>query len=151
MRLNASVLLRVLRMEISEKRVHTRAQFFRLGTGANATSMFAFRDEANPQSIAALVLDISEGGLQILSQAGALMPGKAFQLELVVSPSDASEKLAAGHVQWVWSRPEGIYTRSGFVLQTDASSLPTLVAALQAADQQMLRCVLHPVSAQALG
>jgi hypothetical protein len=138
-------------MEISEKRVHTRAQFFRLGTGANATSMFAFRDEANPQSIAALVLDISEGGLQILSHAGALMPGKAFQLELVVSPSDASEKLVAGDVQWVWSRPEGIYTRSGFVMQTDASRLSTLVATLHAADQQMLRCVLHPLSRQALG
>ncbi|MDR7306706.1 hypothetical protein [Rhodoferax saidenbachensis] len=39
--------------------------------------MFAFRDANNPQSIAALVMDISEGGVQILSQAGLQLTGKS--------------------------------------------------------------------------
>jgi len=137
-------------MASSDKRVYTRAPFFRLGTGANATSMFAFRDENSPRSIAALVMDISEGGVQILSQAGLQLTGKSFHLELVVSPTDVSEKLDGGEMQWVWSRPEGMYTRSGFVARADTQVLSMLVATLQAADHKVLRCVLHPVGEQAM-
>jgi hypothetical protein len=145
-----SIFFEVLCMASSEQRVHTRAPFFLLGTGANATPMFAFRDANNPQSIAALVMDISEGGVQILSQAGLQLTGKSFHLELVVSPGDVSEKLDGGEVQWVWSRPEGMYIRSGFVARADTQVLSLLLATLQAADHKVLRCVLHPVGEQAL-
>lgn len=137
-------------MASPEQRVHTRAPFFLLGTGANATALFAFRDANSPQSIAALVLDISEGGVQILSQPGSNLTGKSFHLELVVSPGDVSEKLDGGEVQWVWSRPEGMYIRSGFVARAETQVLSLLLATLQAADHKVLRCVLHPVGAHAL-
>lgn len=137
-------------MASSDQRVHTRAPFFILGTGANATSLFAFRDTHSPKSIAALVMDIGEGGVQILSQPGLPLTGKSFHLQLVVSPTDVSEKLDGGEVQWVWSRPEGMYIRSGFVARADTQVLAMLVATLQAADHRVLRCVLHPVVDYAL-
>lgn len=137
-------------MAASEQRVHTRSTYFRLGTGNQSASYFVFRDANQPDAIAALVLDISEGGVQILSQAGSYLTGKSFRLELHTASADGMEIVDGGEIQWVWSRPEGIYTRSGFVARAEGHSLATLLTGLPAQDEHIIRCALYPVGQMAL-
>ena len=132
-------------MAVSEQRVHTRATYFRLGTGTQTASYFVFRDADKPDAIAALILDISEGGVQILSQAGSYLTGKSFRLDLHVASADGFEVVDGGEVQWVWSQPEGIYTRSGFVSRAEGHSLATLLQGLPVQNEQVIRCALYPV------
>ncbi|NBW50412.1 MAG: PilZ domain-containing protein [Betaproteobacteria bacterium] len=132
-------------MAVSEQRVHTRATFFRLGTGQQAESYFSFRDASRQDAIAALIVDISEGGVQVLSQAGSYLTGKSFRLDLHVASVDGIETVDGGEVQWVWSQPEGIYTRSGFVARAEGHSLATLLQGLPVQNEQVIRCALYPV------
>ncbi len=53
-------------------------------------------------------------------------------------------------MQCVWSQPEGMLTRSGFVARAETQVLPLLLATLQAANHRVQRCLLHPVGASAL-
>lgn len=132
-------------MAISEQRVHTRAIFFRINMGTQAGTYFAFRDPGQPHAIAALILDISEGGVQILSQAGSQLTGKSFQLEMHLATADGIETLDGGEIQWVWSEPEGMYTRSGFVSRAEGHTLDSLVQGLPVPADRVIRCALHPV------
>jgi hypothetical protein len=137
-------------MPVPEQRVHTRSTFFRLGSGPQTASYFVFRDADKPNAIAALVMDISEGGVQILSQAGSYLTGKSFRLDLQVSSADGFETVDGGEIQWIWSRPEGIYTRSGFVSRAEGHSLSTLLQGLPAQQEQVIRCALYPVGQMAI-
>lgn len=137
-------------MSFPEQRVHTRAIFFRLGSGGHAETYFAFRDADKPDAIAALVLDVSEGGIQILSQAGSQLTGKSFRLELHVRGAQGFQTMDGGEIQWVWSRPEGIYTRSGFVARAEGHTLSDLMQGLPLEGEHAVRCVLHPVGQMAL-
>jgi hypothetical protein len=141
----ALLFLKGFAMAASEQRVHTRATYFRLGSGSQTESYFVFRDADKPDAIAALVLDISEGGLQILSQAGSYLTGKSFRLQLHTASADGFELVDGGEIQWVWSRPEGIYTRSGFVARAEGHSLATLLTGLPAKSEHVIRCALYPV------
>ncbi len=132
-------------MAVTEQRVHTRATFFRLGTGNNTESYFSFRDPSRQDAIAALIVDISEGGVQIISQAGSYLTGKSFRLELHIATANGIETVDGGEVQWVWSQPEGIYTRSGFVSRAEGGSLAKLRSGLPVQEEQVIRCALYPV------
>ncbi|WP_296510928.1 PilZ domain-containing protein [Rhodoferax sp.] len=132
-------------MARSEQRVHTRATFFRIGSGSQAATYFAFRDANQPQALAALILDVSEGGVQILSQAGSQLTGKSFQLEMHFATDQGIETLDGGEIQWVWSEPDGIYTRSGFVARAEGHSLATFIQGLPAQKEHIIRCALYPV------
>lgn len=137
-------------MAAPEQRVHTRATYFRLGSGRNAETYFVFRDADKPNAIAALVLDISEGGVQILSQAGSYLTGKSFRLELHTATDEGFETVDGGEIQWVWSEPEGIYTRSGFVARAEGHSLATMMPPSATQSDRVIRCALYPVGQMAM-
>ena len=137
-------------MSSPEQRVHTRAIFFRLGSGSRAETYFAFRDADKPDAIAALVLDVSEGGIQILSQAGSQLTGKSFRLELHILGDTGVRTVDGGEIQWVWSRPEGIYTRSGFVARAEGHTLADLLQGMPLEGEHAVRCALHPVGQMAV-
>jgi len=137
-------------MPFSEQRVHTRATFFRLGTGSQAETYFSFRDADKPDAIAALVMDVSEGGIQILSQAGSQLTGRSFRLNMHIATDQGFQTIDGGEIQWVWSRPEGIYTRSGFVARAEGHTLSDLMQGLPLEGEHAVRCVLHPVGQMAL-
>ncbi len=137
-------------MPFPEQRVHTRATFFRLGTGHQAETYFSFRDADKPDAIAALVMDVSEGGVQILSQAGSQLTGRSFHLYLHIATSEGFQTIDGGEIQWVWSRPEGIYTRSGFVSRAEGHSLAELLQGLHVQGEHAVRCVLQPVGQMAI-
>jgi hypothetical protein len=134
-------------MNDSNQRLHTRAPCFllRTGSGLEFVPVFAFRASDEPDAIAALVVDISVGGLQILSQSDANIQSSTFKLELIQSDiqTHAVQSLHTCEVQWVWSKSDGMYLRSGFSFRTGAERIPSLIEQLNASEHHLLRCVLH--------
>ena len=132
-------------MTQSEQRVHPRAIYFRLGTGAHTESYFSFRSAAHPEAIAALVLDYSEGGMQLLATADTDLTRQRFRLELHTAGANGIASIDAGEIQWVWSRPEGVYTRSGFASIQKSEAASQALGGLAAHTEHVIRCALYPL------
>lgn len=132
-------------MESPEQRVHTRSQFFMVLDQGTPVPVFAFREADDTLAIPALVVDISEGGVQILTTVASRPENRAYALEFVTG--NAQDALAQRRyaAQLVWSRPDGINVKSGFAFK-DAPGVAEVVAArLADAEHHLLRCVLHPL------
>jgi hypothetical protein len=127
----------------SERRSYARAQYFLLRDGAEQVPVFAFRPENETDAVPALVVDISEGGVQILSTPITPISIGSYTLELVPTDSSAPGKRHTVHL--VWSRPEGMNIRSGFVFDNPGESSADVAALLKTSKHHILRCVLHPV------
>jgi hypothetical protein len=130
-------------MESSEKRTHTRAQFFLVRQDHDYVPVFAFRSPDDVDAVPALVVDASEGGVQILTTVNATVDGLHYDLEVLAAAADAAD-LPAWEVHRVWSRQEGMYVKSGFVFETAGAAQEKIAAHLASAEHHMLRCVLHP-------
>jgi hypothetical protein len=130
-------------MENIEKRVHTRAQYFLIKDHDEAVPIYAFREADDFAAIPALVVDISDGGVQVLSTDAAELSQRVYDLELVVG-----EALQGGierlEVHRVWSRPDGVNVRSGFVFAPSRDPHLEWATVLSGAPHHVLRCVLHP-------
>jgi hypothetical protein len=127
----------------SERRTYARAQYFLLRDGSEQVPVFAFRPENEADAVPALVVDISEGGVQILSTPITQISIGSYTLELV--PADGTLPGKRHIVHLVWSRPEGMNIRSGFVFDNPSESNADVAALLTASKHRILRCVLHPV------
>jgi hypothetical protein len=130
-------------MEDSDKRIHTRSQYFLIKDQGEAVPIYAFRDANDVAAIPALVVDISDGGVQVLTTHTAELEQRVYNLDLV-----AGEALPAGienlEIHRVWSRPDGVNVRSGFAFAPEKSAQSEWPKMLSGAPHHVLRCVLHP-------
>lgn len=128
-------------MALFEQRSHARAPLPPLGVSAHGPQLHA------PGSVAAQVLDISEGGVQIRSRPSQPLTGKSFHLQVLLGPWDKAELLDGGEIQCVWSHTEQMHSRSGFLVRADRQALAGLSHRLHALAPQVLHCLLRPVVA----
>lgn len=127
---------------MTEKRVHTRSQFFLLNSDGEPVSFFSFRPEEAIDATPGLVVDLSDGGLQILTANALTLVQKNYHMELVVG-----ERVGDGKrypVSQVWTRPDGVNVRSGYAFVDGAASAQEVSALLAASERKILRCVLYP-------
>jgi c-di-GMP-binding flagellar brake protein YcgR len=130
-------------VEATENRVHTRAQFFRINAGHDPVAVFAFRAQSDVEAIPALVVDLSGGGVQILSNTTAPLEGSVYNLELV--PETPVPDLNFYRVQKVWSRLEGLYVKTGFEFASGTDEGEVVLKLFSSNKHHLLRCVLHPL------
>jgi hypothetical protein len=133
-------------MEAPEQRVHTRSQYFMLRNQGESVPVFAFRAADDTLAIPALVVDIAEGGVQILTTVGARPENRAYMLEFVTGNTEDALSKRRYAVQLVWSRPDGINIKSGFAFNDEPGMSELLATHLSKAEHHLLRCVLHPVA-----
>jgi hypothetical protein len=126
----------------SEKRVATRSQFFLLQSGGELVSFYSFRPENSIDAVPALVVDLSESGLQILTTNVQPLTQQSFSLELVTSEQVGSGKRYGVHK--VWSRLDGVNTRTGFAFDDGFALLDEVEVLLSTSERHVLRCVLYP-------
>ena len=131
-------------MEQTEKRVHTRAQFFLVRRDEDYVGVFALRSNADVRAIAALVVDVSEGGMQVLCGPSTALQQARYHLEPIASAPEGQNS-GSWPVRSVWSRPEGMYVRSGLSFEAPVERVSELMALLRSSEHQLLRCVLHPL------
>jgi hypothetical protein len=133
-------------MENSNKRIHARAQFFFVRHEDKYVPVFAFRPADDPVAIAALVVDLSKSGVQVLSTSGTDLENARYELQLISGESGATRPIHTCEVHRIWSRQEGMYVRSGFAFAAEESAMPDLMSRLAASEHHLLRCVLHPLN-----
>lgn len=129
----------------SNQRQHPRAQFFRLRLDEGFVPVFAFTPAGDNTAIAALLMDMSEGGLQVVCNKETFVPSKVYDCALVDEQLSPDDKFGSRLVQRVWSREEGMYVKSGFSFLMKEGVTPELMQQLESADHHLLRCVLHPL------
>lgn len=127
------------------QRVHPRVQFFRLRTDEGFVPIFAFAPQGDADAIAAVVVDMSEGGMQILCSAQGFVQTSYYDCALVRVAPDQDQVGGAWVAQRVWSRAEGMYLKSGFSFAVRTPVTQVLHAQLEHAQHHLLRCVLHPL------
>ena len=125
-----------------EKRVHTRSQFFLLNSDGEPVPFFSFRPEDAIDATPGLVVDLSDGGLQILTAKDQAMSQQAYSMEPVVGERVGSGKKY--QVSHVWSRPDGVNVRSGFAFVDGATAAKEVSDLLATSERKIMRCVLYP-------
>ena len=131
-------------MTFPEQRSHARAPLQPLGP--STPWPLALQTHALG-TVRAEVLDISEGGVQILSRHDLRLTGKSFHLQVVVCHRDSTEVMDGGEIQGVWSHSGQAHSRSGFLVRADRKALAHLVQKLRTTAPRVLHCMLHPVVA----
>jgi PilZ domain len=127
----------------SNQRLHQRVQFFRLRTEEGFVPVFAFAPPSDGEAIAAIVVDLSAGGIQILCSTEDFVETSLYDCTLMMADQD--QACESWVVRRVWSREEGMYLQSGFSFSVKAPVESVLQAQLENAKHHMLRCVLHPL------
>ena len=126
----------------SEKRIHARAQFFLLHETSGIASIYSFRPEDAIEAIPAIVVDLSEGGLQVLTANTDVPEARPYQIELALGNPLGTGKMYDMYL--VWSRPDGVNIRSGFAFKGASNGAPELSNLLAESEHKVLRCVLYP-------
>jgi hypothetical protein len=129
-------------VDSTEKRVSTRSQFFLLQSDGEPIPFYAFRPEDAIDAVPALVVDLSDGGLQILTASNQALDQDSYLLELVTLERVGSGKKYRVHA--VWSRPDGVNMRTGFAFDDGAGLVEQVELLRSGSAHHVLRCVLYP-------
>ena len=128
--------------ENPEKRVNPRSQFFLLQSNGEPVPFYSFRPEDAVDAVPALVVDLSGGGLQILTADTKELAQKSYRLELVTGGRVGGGKQYDVHA--VWSRQDGVNMRTGFASDEGSTLLEEIAVLLSGSEGKVLRCVLYP-------
>ena len=132
-------------MDHSDKRVHPRMQFFLLQMndehGRKLVPVYSFRSGEDASAIAALVVDLSEGGLQILTNSDVEMPGDDYELQI---QGHEESSLGRQMIHRVWQKSDGMHIRCGFSFTDKTVSVQEIGNFLKNEELHLLRCALYP-------
>jgi hypothetical protein len=87
-------------------------------------------------------VDLSDGGLQILTASAQALALQSYRLELVTGVRVGTSKMYSVHS--IWSRPDGVNMRTGFAFDDDAGIVEEVGKLLAGSERNVLRCVLYP-------
>lgn len=132
-------------MSEPEKRVHPRSEYFLIKSEGQAVPIYAFREAADTAAIPALVVDLSEGGVQVLTTHSTALAQETYALEIVLG-AEQGPPLERIMVAKIWDRRDGLHYRTGFAFRDHTEVRTRLVTLLAHASHHLLRCVLHPQS-----
>ena len=127
-----------------EHRSHRRVAFFRVPTQREQVPVWVFKPQDAAHAIAGLVMNLSEGGLQVLTGAADEPDGVAFEIQLLLGESEAVPRFR-GRVTRVWTRESASAGwLSGFHFVDEHSSAEAFIRRWQAdmPERRWVRCLL---------
>lgn len=131
-----------------ENRVYKRVQFFMVpATEHEVRPVWVFNSKNPGKSLAGLVVNMSESGIQVLTDAEEVPQNMRYRLSFLVDEQAGIVDVPDTIVQWVWSESgNGLFTRSGFSfideLTADVKRLFDLVSS---GKQVYLRCAIEAI------
>lgn len=127
----------------TEKRAHERAQFFLINDGRGFMPVWVFRPVDDEAALACLVIDLSPGGVQVISEKHDFEPGQHCRLAFL---SEDRQNLLTVEARLVWSRGDkGLHVYSGLEFTGKTSdTIDRLIASLRDGAVRYLRCTLAP-------
>jgi hypothetical protein len=128
----------------TEKRAHERAQFFLINDGREFMPVWVFRPASDEGALACLVIDLSPGGVQVISEKHDIEPGQHCRLTFL---SDDPDSFPGVDARLVWSRANmGLHAYSGFEFTgKTGDTIDRLIDSLRYGSARYLRCTLRPV------
>ncbi|MFZ6746681.1 hypothetical protein ACO0LC_25935 [Undibacterium sp. JH2W] len=135
-------------MSPSENRRHQRVQFFLVPLGTHEIRpVWVFNSPDHADALPALLVNLSNGGLQVLTELESEMPSGQYQLSFLPDEAQPDMTLADCYIQLLWTEREaGMHTRSGFAfVEQMPADLQDLLTHEDAA-KLFLRCVIMPVN-----
>lgn len=126
-----------------ERRLSERVQFFQQ-PGADVAIPVWVLNGTKPDTILGLLLDVSDEGVQIMTDEPVQSRNDEFEL-VVQSDESANTNLAVATMRRLWSQEDGTpYVRHGFSFTGEANLLMLLDCVMAARDsgRQWLRCGL---------
>ncbi len=128
-----------------ENRKFERTQFFLVQQDKDFLPVWVFKPEDYPSGIAGVLVDVSEGGLQILMPKSTLKAGQQFEMLLINQIGGDETRVAPGLIDLVWSQDLGsTYTKCGFTFNSQThEEIKMLIAHTLDGENKFMRCVLR--------
>ena len=128
-----------------ENRKFERSQFFLIQKENDFLPIWVFKPEDNPSGILGVLVDVSDGGIQILMQKNTLFAGQQFEMSLINQIGGDETKIHPAIIDLVWSNDVGsTYTKGGFTFNVNASQeISTLVSQTFDTEHKFIRCILR--------
>ncbi|MBC3936610.1 PilZ domain-containing protein [Undibacterium rugosum] len=130
-------------MSQPEKRQYQRIQFFRLVKDQDLIPVWVFNSVSPGSSIAALVVDMSENGMQVLTSTEEKPEASRYFLHFLGDEGNTLD-IPAMQVERIWSTHEqGLYVRTGFRLDAvDRLTLDLMQDKMHRNPAAFIRCSL---------
>ncbi len=129
-----------------DHRSHRRVEFFLVPDRREQIPVWIFKPADAVDAIAGLVMNLSDGGLQVLSAADEAPSSTAYELQLLLGEDETVPRFRGGVLR-VWTR-EAATTGwlSGFRFEDEHSSAEDFILAYQSATptRRWVRCLLLP-------
>ena len=129
-----------------DHRTHRRVEFFLVPDRSEQVPVWVFKPADAVDASAGLVMNLGEGGLQVLTASDDAPAHAAYEIELLLGEDDAVPRFR-GRVTRVWTREAaGAGWLSGLRFDDDRSPAEDFIRAWQAAAPQRrwVRCLLVP-------
>jgi hypothetical protein len=130
-----------------DHRSQRRVEFFLVPDRREQIPVWVFKPANAVDAIAGLVMNLSDGGLQVLSAADAAPSGLAFELQLLLGEAETVPRFR-GRVTRVWTREAAVAGwLSGFRFDDEHSSAEDFIRTYQSAapERRWVRCLLLPL------
>jgi hypothetical protein len=129
-----------------EHRHHRRVECFLVPSQREAIPVWVFKPADAVDAVAGLVVNLSEGGLQVLTGPGPAPDRAAYEIQLLLGEAEAVPRFR-GRVTRVWTREgQGAGWLSGLHFDDAQSSAEVFIRRWRSSlpERGWVRCVLVP-------
>ncbi|MBC3863022.1 PilZ domain-containing protein [Undibacterium jejuense] len=131
-----------------DNRSFQRVQFFRLPKDQGFIPVWVFNRDGEENSLSALLVDMSESGIQLLTSFDEKIAFSQYQLRILEEDQNTLE-MPNIQLKHIWSSPEGgMHIRSGFSFNPiDSETIILILQRMQTRQLTYVRCALTPLQA----
>ena len=129
-----------------DHRTHRRVEFFLVPDRREQVPVWVFKPADAVEASAGLVMNLGEGGLQVLTASDDAPAHAAYEIQLLLGEDDAVPRFR-GRVTRVWTREAASAGwLSGLCFDDDHSPAEDFIRTWQAAapERRWVRCLLVP-------
>jgi hypothetical protein len=133
-----------------DKRAHERVAFFLVPVEREQLPVWVFVPDNTGSRHVGVIVNMSEGGLQVLTSAEHPLDGDEFGLSLIIGGPSSQLPTFSGRVRRHWTRPMGkLGQLSGMsLMDADSEAAEFLrMAAPSPQSRNWVRCLLDPRAA----
>ncbi len=132
-----------------DHRSHRRVEFFLVPVQREQVPVWIFKPADALEASAGLVMNLSDGGLQVLTAADDALQRPAYEIQLLLGEDEAVPRFR-GRVTRVWTReaPTSVGWLSGLRFDDERSSAEDFIRVYQSPtpERRWVRCLLVPLA-----
>lgn len=131
-----------------EHRIHRRVEFFLVPDRRERVPVWVFKPADAADAVAGLVMNLSDGGLQVLTASDDALDRDRYEIQLLLGEDDAVPRFR-GRVTRVWTREAASAGwLAGLRFDDERSSAEDFIRVYQSPtpERRWVRCLLMPLA-----